>query len=755
MDRWVVGSLGRWARIPRPSGVLALDVNLALDFILALDVILSGAKNPAGFLGRMKLPRNDVRGNDPPIHYLFGVHLSQRWNHAFPPPELHGETRVQLGIGRLRAAQFLHNISDGSAITGSYPASIAGLEAARPESRAMRPSILCRPLCRMPLIALVIAVSATAVAHGQNTAPFRERYTKLEFMIPMRDGVKLYTAVYAPKNVPGKHPILMERTPYGAGPYGPDQYRGTRGSKKFQDAGYMFAWQDVRGRGHSEGVFVNDRPQLIHRLKPNDIDESTDTWDTIDYLVKHMPDNNGRVGLWGISYPGFYAGVGAVNSHPALRAASPQAPVSGWFVGDDFHHNGALFLMDAAGFARFGESQEISRSHTFPALTIGQDKYQWYLANGNPAQLSEKFAGTDGIWADLMRHGTYDVYWQSRDLPHNMRNVHCAVMTVGGWFDAEDCWGALHTYRGTEALNPGIHNTLVMGPWYHGMWAGNGGQRFGAMDWGQPTSTYFQERIEYPFFDACLRGGGNPRQPEAQVFETGANRWRAFPHWPPREAKPATFYLGAGKTLSTTAPASPSEPDSYVSDPANPVPYQGGAIRGRTREYMIDDQRFASTRPDVLTYATLPLTSDLTIAGPIQADLFFTCTGTDCDFVVKVIDVFPDDAPEKLAGYQMLLRGEVYRAKFRDSYENPQPLAPGSTEHLSYEMPDVLHTFRKGHRLMVQVQSSWFPLVDRNPQQFLDIYSAKPEDYKPATIRILHAGPTASAIHVGILPAPR
>lgn len=592
---------------------------------------------------------------------------------------------------------------------------------------------------------------AASASLAQNRPPFRERYTKLEYMIPMRDGVKLYTAVYAPRNVPGKHPILMERTPYGAGPYGPDAYRGTRGSKKMQDAGYMFAWQDVRGRGHSEGVFVNDRPQLILHLKPNDVDESTDTYDTIDYLVKHVPDNNGRVGLWGISYPGFYAGAGAIHSHPALKAASPQAPVSGWFVGDDFHHNGALFLMDAVGFARFGESASVSRSHTFPALNIGQDKYKWYLENGNPAQLTEKFAGTDGIWRDLMEHGTYDEYWQSRDLPHSMRNVHCAVMTVGGWFDAEDCWGALHTYKGTEAQNPRAFNTLVMGPWYHGMWAGPAGSRFGDMDWGQPTSTYYQDNIEFPFFDAFLRGNGRPKLPEAQVFETGTNRWRSFPKWPPRETKQTAFYFQPGKGLSTSAPASQTAADSYVSDPANPVPYQGGTIRNRTREYMIDDQRFATSRPDVLSYSTAPMASSLTIAGPVQADLRFTCTGTDCDFVVKVIDVFPDDAPGKLAGYQMLVRAEVFRAKFRDSYQNPQPLTRGRVERLAYELPDVFHTFQKGHRMMIQVQSTWFPLVDRNPQQFLDIYTAKPEDYIPATIQILTSASNPSSVRVGVL----
>ncbi len=606
------------------------------------------------------------------------------------------------------------------------------------------------------VVLFALPVIRSYPARGQTAPPFKERYNKIEYLVPMRDGVKLYTAAYAPKSMPGKHPIILERTPYGAGPYGPEAYRGTHGSKHFQDNGYIFAWQDVRGRGRSEGVFVNDRPQIIHSLKPGDIDESTDTYDTIDYLVKNVPDSNGRVGLWGISYPGFYAGVGAINSHPALRAASPQAPVSGWFLGDDFHHNGAFFLMDAVGFARFGESQDVSRNFTFPAMSTGADKFKWYLENGNPAQLTENyFKGTDGLWRDLMEHGVYDEYWQSRDLPHNMRNVRCAVMTVGGWFDAEDCWGALHVYKATEAQNKGVYNTLVMGPWFHGMWAGTGGNRFGDMDWGQPTSTYYQEKIEFPFFDSFLRGDGRLKQIEAQVFETGTNQWRAFPAWPPRGTKETAFYFQPGKGIATTPPPSTGDPDSYESDPANPVPYQGGQVRNRTREYMIDDQRFASNRPDVLTYQTSPLTTDLTIAGPITSDLYFTSTGTDADFVVKVIDVYPDDAPGKLASYQMLLRAEIFRSKFRDSYANPRPLAPGKVERLTYEMPDVLHTFKKGHRLMVQVQSSWFPLVDRNPQQFLDIYAAKPGDYKKATIQILHSSSNPSLIKVGVLPSAK
>jgi len=593
-----------------------------------------------------------------------------------------------------------------------------------------------------PLILRLAMLFALALclagAHAQ-TQP--ERYTKYEYSIPMRDGIRLYTAVYVPKNRPGKHPILLERTGSGAGPYGPDKYRRHRGSPKFVENGYIFADQDVRGAGHSEGVFVHVRPQLLNPLKPQDIDESTDAYDTIDYLVKSVPGNNGRVGLWGISYRGFYAAAGAIHSHPALRAVSPQAPVSDWFLGDDFRHNGALFLMDAA---RSGSKDP----------DTGGDPYKFFLERGALSALTnDYFKETTSLWKDLMEHGVYDEYWQARSLPRNMRNIHCAVMTVGGWFDAEDLWGALHTATATAAQNKGIPAMLVMGPWSHGMWAGPGGDRLGDQDFGQPTSTYFQNEIEFPFFDAFLRGSGKRGLPAAQVFETGANRWRAFSQWPPREAKPTDFYLLPGKAIGTTPPTEGDAYDAYVSDPASPVPYQGGVIRGRTDEYMIDDQRFAAARSDVLTYQTAPLASNLTLAGPITADLYVSASTTDADFVVKVIDVFPGDAPGKLAGCQMLARAEVLRAKFRNSYSNPTPLTPLLTEHAAYDLPDIFHTFRKGHRLMVQIQSSWFPLVDRNPQQFMDIYTAKAKDFQTATIHIHRSAAAASHLRVGVLPS--
>jgi len=617
-----------------------------------------------------------------------------------------------------------------------------------------------RPYTRRLSLALALAILFAAYAVSGRAAPptaLRDRYAKTEYLIPMRDGTKLYTSVYAPRGKPGKHPILLRRTPYGAGPYGAEAYRNDlQGSPKFMDAGYIYAFQDVRGRGRSEGRFYNVRPQLIITLKRNDVDESTDTWDTIDYLVKCVPDNNGRVGLWGISYPGFYAGIGAVNSHPALRVASPQAPVSDWFLGDDFHHNGALFLMDAIGFARFGESPEVAASYAPPHLDTAGDPVTFFMKYGTLASLTDMFfSKTDGMWHYLMEHGAYDEYWQSCSLPFHLRNVRCPLLVVGGWFDAEDFWGALNTGRAARMQNPRAHTTLVIGPWWHGGWSGGDGDHIGDMRFEQKTSVFYREEIEFPFFDACLRGNGRPTAPAAEVFETGANRWRSFSQWPPRGVKESSLFLLPGKKLSIdrAGPVSGTGFDEYISDPANPVPYQGGAIHNRTREYMVDDQRFAAARPDVLVYQSDPLKEPMTIAGPITADLYVASTGTDADFVVKVIDVHPETEVGKMAGYQNLLRAEVMRAKFRDSYQNPSPLTPGQVTRVSYVIPDLYHTFLPGHRLMVQVQSSWFPLVDRNPQKFVDIYHARPEDFQKSTIRLYHSPRYRSRVRVEMLPA--
>lgn len=600
----------------------------------------------------------------------------------------------------------------------------------------------------MPIIA------AALLALSLQTRP----YTKYEYMIPMRDGAKLYTAVYVPNQVQGKHPILLERTPYSAGPYGKDKFGYFGGSPKLREKGYIFAYQDVRGQYMSEGAFENVRPQLARGQKGTD--ESTDTYDTVDYLVKNVPENNGAVGLWGISYPGFYAGVGAINTHPALKAVSPQAPVSDWFAGDDVHHNGAFFLQDNFDFDLWFDAPHTKPETDHDGIKVdrgGLSAYDFFLKAGTLSQLEEKYVGGRiPYWNEIAAHDTYDSYWKARALPPHMKNVHCAVLTVGGWFDAEDMWGALNLYRATERQNPGTPNTLVMGPWFHGMWAFGGGNRFGDLDFGTPTSQWYRDNVEFPFFEKYLRGQDVPAPVEAIVFETGANAWRTFGQWPPAGLKPYSVFLNDGKTLTLEAPKTSGQ-DSYVNDPEAPTPYMENLkATERPTEYMIDDQRWAEARPDVLTYKSVPFGDDTHVAGPIDVDLWASTTGTDSDFLVKVIDVWPADSNKvsprnkPMANYAQLLRADIMRGKFRNSLERPEPFVPGQPTRIHFKLNDVLHTFLKGHRLEVQIQSSWFPLVDRNPNRFEQIHQAKPEDFQKATITVLHDPKHPSSLTFGV-----
>ncbi|MGV3618627.1 MAG: CocE/NonD family hydrolase [Fimbriimonas sp.] len=586
-------------------------------------------------------------------------------------------------------------------------------------------------------------------------APFAERYTKREVLVPMRDGVRLHTVVYEPKDASERHPILLHRTGYSAGPYGAT-YRNPWGSPRFVEGNYVFVFQDVRGRYLSEGEFEDVRPD---KADEKGTDETTDTYDTVDWLVKNVRSNNGRVGLSGISYPGFYAAIGAANTHPALKAVSPQAPVTDWWVGDDFHHHGAFFLQDAFGFmGGFGVERPKPTAQYSPSLAPSfPDAYRFFLELGPLRNVNERyFNGKIRFWNDLMEHPNYDAFWKARDTRPRLKNVTCAVLTVGGLFDAEDNWGAFETYRAFERNNPGIENTLVMGPWYHGQWAGASGQSFGDIDFGQETGTFFRERVEFPFFEHHLKGGAKPRLPEIMIFETGGNRWRAFEEFPPKGAPTLDLFLDKGGLLNLEKPKEKSGADSYVSDPARPVPFTMEVRPNRNREYMIADQRFASRRPDVLTYETPPLPADLTVAGPIKAELQVSTSGTDADFIVKVIDVFPDALGVQngivYGGYQMLVRAEVLRGRYRDSYEKPKAFGPNRVTKVTVPLNEVMHTFKKGHRVMVQVQSSWFPLVDRNPQTFVDIAKAGPEDFKKATIRVYRHAEHASKVTMTVLP---
>jgi putative CocE/NonD family hydrolase len=619
----------------------------------------------------------------------------------------------------------------------------------------------------------IVLVAVPHVSRGEGPGPttptpslagadlVKATYTKYEVRIPMRDGARLFTAVYVPKE-PGTYPILLCRTPYGVAPYGPDRYKEAIGpSELFQKEGYILVYQDVRGRFKSEGTFVNVRPYVPDK-GPKEVDEASDAYDTIDWLVKNVRGNSGKVGIWGISYPGFYAAYALLDSHPALKAVSPQAPIADWFLGDDFHHNGAFFLPHAFNFfATFGTEPAGTVPKTFPRFDHGTpDGYRYFLSLPPLSEVDAKlFGGKAKFWDDLVAHDTYDAFWKARTLVPHLGKVKPAVLTVGGWYDAEDLYGALRIYRTIEASSPGVPNSLVMGPWSHGGWSRTPGDALGDVRFADRTSEFFREKIEFPFFQHWLKGTGDGKPPEAWVFETGTNVWRALPAWPPKEAKTKRLFLAPNGTLAEIPPADAEAFDEYVSDPARPVPFVSETTIGMAREYMTADQRLAGTRPDVLVYQTEPLPEDLTVAGPIGVSLAVSTTGTDADFVVKLIDVYPDDFPDpspnprnvRMGGYEQLVRGEPFRGKFRRSFEKPEPFTPGKPETIAFTMPDAFHTFRSGHRVMVQVQSTWFPLVDRNPQVFMNIFTAKPEDYRKATQRVYRSRELPSSLELNVL----
>ncbi|HTW58816.1 MAG TPA: CocE/NonD family hydrolase [Terriglobales bacterium] len=607
----------------------------------------------------------------------------------------------------------------------------------------------------------------------------KEHYTKYEYRIPMRDGVHLFTSVYVPKDSSRSYPFLIDRTPYSVAPYGVDQYRTRLGpSPEFDSAGYIFVFQDVRGRYMSEGTFVEMRPHIDNKKSNKDVDDASDLYDTIDWLLKNVPNNNGNAGIWGISYPGFYTSASIIDSHPALKAASPQAPMTDLFMGDDAYHGGAFMLAANFGFYAFFKPQENPQlpSKSSASFDFGtKDGYDFYLNMGPTANLSKLLDGTSGLFDDQLHHDTYDNYWKVRNLAPHMKNIHCAVLTVGGWFDAEDLQGPFSTFHSIDKNNPDIFNALVVGPWVHGGWARYDGDHLGRVEFAASTGDFYRRNILFPFFEQYLKGKADAKLPKAYVFETGTNVWRRYSAWPPKDVQPKTLYFHANGELSFEPPSESSSFDEYISDPAHPVPYVNYVSLDVPQEYMVSDQRFAATRTDVLTYETPVLQEDLTIAGPVSPRLFVSTSGTDSDWDVKLIDVYPEDYPESkldakpedrsrrtdvgppaftMGGYEQLVRGEPFRGKFRHSFEKPEPFTPGKVEEINARFPDVNHTFRRGHRIMVQVQSSWFPLTDRNPQTFVDIPDAKPSDFVKATERVYHSKSEASGIVVGVLPRP-
>jgi putative CocE/NonD family hydrolase len=600
----------------------------------------------------------------------------------------------------------------------------------------------------------------------------KAHYTKFDYQIPMRDGTKLFTSVYVPKDSSRSYPILLERTPYSVAPYGIDNYRPVVGPSEIcEKEGFIVAYQDVRGRCLSEGEFVDIPFHKTHFFGPADTDESTDTYDTIDWLVKHIPNNNGAAGMWGISYPGFYAAFGLIDAHPALKAVSPQAPMADVGNGDDAYHNGALFL--AANFRFYTSFRPRQGGPSLPKMSgwfgFGTpDQYDFFLRIG-PLANAKTLYMKDGnpYWDELVSHPAYDEYWRRRALTAHMKNIKPAVLAVGGWFDAEDLGGTPKLFRALNSGQPSGPVTLVMGPWTHGGWAGAGSDRVGNVNFGSMTGEYFREHLELPFFLFHLKGQGSGpkspkdgRVPKAWIFETGTNEWCCFDVWPPKDAREKALYLGPGGQLSfEPAPGSGDDFDEYLSDPAKPVPVIGHIGQGMPPDYMTEDQRFASQRPDVLVYETEPLDHDLTIAGPVIPSLKVSTSGTDSDFDVKLIDVYPNDYPDpepnpagvRMAGYQQLLRGEPFRGKYRNDMAKPEAFTPGQPERIEFVMPDVCHTFRQGHRIMIQVQSSWFPLTDRNPQKFLDISKAKASDFQKAVERVYRGGQEGSRVKVLVL----
>jgi uncharacterized protein len=629
----------------------------------------------------------------------------------------------------------------------------------------MRPILFC----------LCMVIYFTPKAQDADSTWISNNYSKKEVYISMRDGVRLFTSVYFPKSTSETHPILLTRTPYSCLPYGEKEYRPYWDSylKQYFKEGYIMVTQDVRGRWMSEGQMVNIRPFNSDK-KDKETDESTDSWDTIDWLVKNISNNNGNVGVFGISYPGFYSTMAAASNHPALKAVSPQAPVTNWFIGDDFHHNGVFFQMDAFDFysalgGAFGipHPKPVSVAPASVGYPV-HDNYKFFLETGSLKNLTKYTGDSIAFWNDLMAHPNYDAWWKARDTRNATKNLKPAMLWVGGLFDAEDCWGAWNAYKAAEENNPGkAFNKIVDGPWYHGQWANNDGTHHGNIQFGSNTSEYFQQHFEIPFFNYFLKGKGNVDGiAEANVFVTGANEWKTFSQWPPAGKEDVSMYLQANGKLSAAKPAAVNSFSEYTSDPAKPVPYEEDVHFNRSRTYMSADQRFASRRPDVLVFQTDTLPADVTVTGNVIADIITSISTTDADFVVKVIDEFPayegynnvniyaetDPVnPYPMGGYQMLVRAEIFRGRFRKSYETPAAFTPGKIESVKFELPSVAHRFKKGHRIMIQIQSSWFPVADRNPQQFIDIYHCDEKDFIKSGIKIYHDVQNASRVILPVL----
>jgi putative CocE/NonD family hydrolase len=625
-----------------------------------------------------------------------------------------------------------------------------------------------RILSNIPLGSGVIPILfLLTVSHlwTQERHDAKVNYDKTEYMVTMRDGVKLYTQVYTPKDKTKKFPILLFRTPYSVRYYGPNHFRQDLGpNEAYAKEGFIFVYQDVRGKFKSEGEFIVMKPHKTVKRGPADVDESSDTFDTIEWLLKTIPNHNGRVGQWGISYPGWQTVMGMVDAHPALKASSPQASPSDMWIGDDFHHNGAFRLMYTFGWlsnnarVRAGQSEQADSRFQYGT----PDGYRFFLELG-PVSNVDKLYFHEQVptWNEYMAHSDYDDYWKEQNVLQYLNDIKHPILNVAGWFDAEDFYGPMSIYTTIETRNPDNRSILVVGPWLHGGWARMDGDVLGNIQFGTKTGEYYRENVEFPFFLHYLKDKGELNLPEALVFETGSNEWKSYDRWPPKSTLEKNLYFHPNGKLSFSPPLLDTEDvyDSYISDPNNPVPFSAEVRTSQGHLWMVEDQRFAATRTDVLVYETDVLEEDITIAGPIIADLFVSTTGTDADWVVKLIDVYPGNAPDnkpnpcgvRMGHFQMLVGGDVFRGKYRNSFEKPVPFVPDEVTEIEYDLRDKCHCFKKGHRIMVQVQSTWFPVIDRNPQKFVDIYHAWKADFQKAMQRIYRSSAHSSHLKLRVL----
>jgi uncharacterized protein len=603
-------------------------------------------------------------------------------------------------------------------------------------------------------------IASLAGAQETNKSTLPSLFEKKDAMIRMRDGVKLHTEIYTPRGAPEALPILMERTPYGitAGEkgYTPELERY---SALFAD-GYIIVFQDIRGRYKSQGKFLMNRP--VHDPKDTSgVDEATDTYDTIAWLVKKVPNNNGKAGVVGISYGGFLAAMAMVNPHPALKAVSEQACMGDTWMGDDFFHNGAFRLSYGFEYSALMETSKRNFSFSFDA----EDLYDWYLHLGALSNVNARyFHGKIPSWNNFVAHPSYDDFWQERALTHGLKEAAVPDLNVAGWWDQEDFYGPMATYANLEKSDAVRKlNYVVVGPWNHGGWARSTGASLGPIPFGSETSVYFRQKVEAPWFAYWLHGKGEVPFPEALLFQTGSDTWTKFSSWPPAEASVKNLYFGAGGTLSFVTPKDSGGNgfDSYVSDPSNPVPNRPRPVDmtypsdhpGRWYTWLVQDQRFVEKRPDVLTWKTEELQEDITIAGDVKAKLFASTTGTDSDWVVKLIDVYPEKATDvNLSGYELMISDEIFRGRYRNSYEKPEAIVADQVTRYTIDLHTADHVFKKGHRIMVQVQSSWFPLYDRNPQSFVpNIFEAKDSDYQKATQKIYRTAEYPSSVEMPVV----